>query len=363
MNEMVATTSDDQTGGSRGTTSEAHLGMLSTTSRERSPLHVYLSRLSEGSRPTMSEALSTVARIASGGRLEAHQLPWHELRYQHVQAIRTALTGSVVQRTGKPLSPATINKTLSALRGVLREAWRLGLMTAEDLARAVDVEPVKGSRPLQGRALAHHEVVALFDACGRDESPAGTRDAVILALGLGAGLRRAEIVGLQVSDVKLDQEIIRVLGKGKKVREVPIKGGVLEAIRRWLLIRGEEAGPLLVAVRKGGRLGTEGLAPQAIMRVCEKRGREAGVFDFAAHDLRRTYISVLLDRGVDLSVASDLAGHSSPSTTKRYDRRGERAKHSAAEVVSVPLGRARVADSEERLEADADSEAGIHSAG
>ena len=203
--------------------------------------------------------------------------------------------------------------------------------------------------------------MALFDACGRDEAPAGTRDAVVLALGLGAGLRRAEIVGLQVSDVKLEREIIRVLGKGKKIREVPIKGGTLEAIRRWLLIRGE--GPLLVAVRKGRRLGTKGLAPQAIMRVCEKRGREAGVFDFAAHDLRRTYISVLLDRGVDLSVASDLAGHSSPSTTKRYDRRGERAKHSAAEVVSVPLGRARVPKQGEPLEACAVSEADIYSVG
>ena len=350
--QTVATISDDQLGGSLGTTSEARSVVLSTTSRERSPLHVYLSRLSEGSRPTMSEALSTVARIASAGRLEAHQLPWHELRYQHVQAIRTALTGSVVRRTGKSLSPATINKTLSAVRGVLREAWRLGLMTAEDLARAVDVEPVKGSRPLRGRALAQHEVVALFDACGRDESPAGTRDAVILALGLGAGLRRAEIVGLRVSDVKLDQEIIRVLGKGKKIREVPIKGGVLEAIRRWLLIRGEAAGPLLVAVRKGGKLGAEGLAPQAIMRVCEKRGSEGGVSDFAAHDLRRTYISVLLDRGVDLSVASDLAGHSSPSTTKRYDRRGERAKHSAAEVVSVPLWRAVGLGPQEPLESN-----------
>ena len=319
--------------------------VLETTSRERSPLYVYLSRLSEGSRPTMSEALSTVARIASGGHLEADQLPWHELRYQHVQEIRTALTGSLSERTRKPLSPATINKILSALRGVLREAWRLGLMNAEDLARAVDVEAVKGSRPLRGRALAHREVVALFDACARDLSPAGTRDAVILALGLGAGLRRAEIVGLQLADVKLDLEIIRVLGKGKKIREVPVKGGTLEAIRRWLLIRGEEPGALLVAVRKGGRLGTAGLAPQAILRVCEKRGREARMFDFAAHDLRRTYISVLLDRGVDLSVASDLAGHSSPSTTKRYDRRGERAKHSAAEVVSVPLGKARASGS------------------
>ena len=146
------------------------------------------------------------------------------------------------------------------------------------------------------------------------------------------------MVGLQVADVKFELEILRVLGKGQKLREVPIKGGTLESIRRWLLIRGGEAGPLLVQVRKGGLLGTTGLAPQAILRVCEKRGQEAGVLDFAAHDLRRTYISVLLDRGVDLSVASDLAGHSSPSTTKRYDRRGERVKRKAAQLLHVPFG-------------------------
>jgi integrase len=52
--------------------------------------------------------------------------------------------------------------------------------------------------------------------------------------------------------------------------------------------------------------------------------------------LRRTYISALLDQGVDLSVASELAGHSSPTTTKRYDRRGERARHAAAETIVVP---------------------------
>ena len=54
------------------------------------------------------------------------------------------------------------------------------------------------------------------------------------------------------------------------------------------------------------------------------------------HDLRRTYVSVLLDQGVDLSVASKLAGHSSPNTTTKYDRRGEEAGHRAAETVVVP---------------------------
>ena len=62
-----------------------------------------------------------------------------------------------------------------------------------------------------------------------------------------------------------------------------------------------------------------------------QRGEEAGLREFSPHDLRRTYISVLLDRGVDLATAADLAGHASPNTTKRYDRRGERARHAAAD--------------------------------
>ena len=161
----------------------------------------------------------------------------------------------------------------------------------------------------------------------------------MLALGLAAGLRRAEIAGLDLADVDLDREVVRVQGKGNKVREVPIKGGTLEAIRTWLGCRGTESGPLVCPVGKGGRVELRRLAPQAILRVCEKRGREAGVPEFAAHDLRRTYISALLDKGVDLSLASDLAGHNSPTTTKRYDRRSERARHAAVEMLVVPYAR------------------------
>jgi integrase len=287
----------------------------------------------------MADALAAITRIASGGRLGPEVLPWHQLRYQHTQAIRQRLVETISERTGKPLSPASVNKALAALRGVLRESWRLGLMSAEDLARATDLEPVRGSRPLRGRALESHEVAALFHACMRDQSAAGPRDAVVLALGLAAGLRRAEIASLDLAGVDLEREVVRVHGKGNKVREVPVKGGALEAIRAWVACRGAEPGPLVCPVGKGGRVELRRLAPQAILRVCEKRGRQAGIAGFAAHDLRRSYISALLDQGVDLSLASDLAGHTSPTTTKRYDRRGERARHKAAAALVVPYAR------------------------
>jgi len=307
--------------------------------RGECPYHVYLARLAPGSRPAMADALATIARMASGGRVGPEALPWYQLRYQHTQAIRQRVVETVSERTGKPLSPASVNKALAALRGVLREAWRLGLMSAEDLARATDLDPVRGSRPLRGRALEPHEVAALFHACMRDSGPASPRDAVVLALGLAAGLRRAEIAALDLTDVDLEREVVRVHGKGNKVREVPIKGRTLEATRAWLSCRGGEPGPLVCPVGKGGSLELRRLAPQAILRVCEKRGRDAGLAGFAAHDLRRTYISALLDQGVDLSLASDLAGHSSPTTTKRYDRRSERARHRAAEGLVVPYAR------------------------
>lgn len=313
-----------------------NVGYAAQIPRDRNPYYVYLARLSSGSRATMAEALERIARIASGGQVSANRFPWHGLRYQHVQVIRTALVETISERNGKPISPTTVNKALCALRGVLKEAWRLGAMGAEDLAQATDIEAVRGSVPLRGRALSGYEVAALFHACMRDQSPAGPRDAVILALGLGAGLRRAEIARLDLTDVDLEREVVLVHGKGHKIREVPIKGGTIEAVTAWLDHRGNEPGPLVCRIRKGGRIGLTRLAPQAILRVCAKRRREAGISGFTAHDLRRTYVSVLLDQGVDLSVASDLAGHSSPNTTKRYDRRGEIARHAAAQTIFVP---------------------------
>jgi integrase len=303
---------------------------------ERNPYHVYLARLSQGSRPAMKGALESLAALASNGRLSAEAFPWHLLRYQHAQALRSRLTEEISTKSGRPLGPASINKALSALRGVLKEAWRLGLMSAEDLARATDLEAVRGSTVLKGRALSAHEVASLFHVCAVDNTAAGPRDAVILALGVAAGLRRAEMAALDFSDVDLETEVVRVQGKGQKIREVPVKNGALDALRAWIHHRGDRPGPLLSPVRKGGRVEMGRLAPQAIQRACEKRARQVGIPDFTPHDLRRTYISTLLDRGVDLAVASDLAGHSSPRTTKRYDRRGERARHQAAELVVVP---------------------------
>ena len=103
-------------------------------------------------------------------------------------------------------------------------------------------------------------------------------------------------------------------------------------------------GPLLVPVNKGGRIGTRRITDQAVLVILDKRAAAAGVPAFSPHDLRRSFISDLLDRGADISTAQHLAGHANVQTTARYDRRGEAAKRKAAELLHVPyFGRARKA--------------------
>jgi hypothetical protein len=127
-----------------------------------------VARLSPGSRRTMRQALETIAAIISDGQEDATTLSWASLRYQHTTAIRTALM--------ERYTPAGANLRLAALRGVLREAWRLGQMTAEDYRRAVDLPGISGHTLPRGRALASGELRALFTTCAHDTSPAGRRD-------------------------------------------------------------------------------------------------------------------------------------------------------------------------------------------
>src|SRR5208283_1704391 len=95
--------------------------------------------------------------------------PWGELRYQHTAALRASLWDRY--------APATANKILAAVRGVLREAWRLRQIPADEYQRAIDVGAIRGSRPLRGRHLAADEIRALFQQCASDSGGAGARDA------------------------------------------------------------------------------------------------------------------------------------------------------------------------------------------
>ncbi len=306
-------------------------GELAETGHETThPVTAYLAGLSTRSRRTMLGALTTVAGLATDGQADAESFPWHRLKFQHTAAIRSAL----IERYQ---NVNTINSHLAALRGVLKAAWRLGLMDAETYHRAADVPSVRGSALPKGRALGAGEIRALFDACAADMSPAGRRDAALLAVLYGAGLRRSEVAGLTLEDLDADSGALVVRGKGNQERTAYLAGGALAAVKDWLATRGDDPGPLFLRIAKGGTIGRGGLSAQAIYGITRKRAEQAGVADFSPHDLRRTFVGDLLDAGADVSLVQKLAGHSQVTTTARYDRRPERAKQKASELLFVPF--------------------------
>lgn len=306
------------------------LVVADTLRRDENPVLVYLASLSEGSRRSMRGSLEIVAGFVSGGRATATELAWWNLRYQHTALIRSTLSGLY--------APATANKMLSAVKGVLRQCFRLGYMSSDDYGRAADVPPVRGTRLSPGRSIDRGELFALFRHCAEDDKKLrGIRDAAILSLLYVCGMRRTELTELMVSDYDPDTLEVRVRGKGSKERMNYAEGGADRILNRWLELRGTENGPLILPVNKGGRIVYgEPMRDQSIYKIVKRRQREAGVKDLSPHDFRKTFIGDILDAIGDLSAAQQLAGHSDPRTTSRYDRRGERAKRKAASHLHVP---------------------------
>ena len=256
---------------------------------DRHPAAVYLARLRPTGRRTMQQALNRAAATFTAGAVtDALELDWSQVRYQHVAALRSVMLDQ------QGAAPATINKVLAAVRGTIREAWRLGLVDAETLARVADVEGVKSRRLPAGRHVESGEIRQLFAACGSD--PAGARDAAMLALLYGGGLRRSEAVTLQLADYDATAGTLTVRhGKGDAARQVYATNGGKDAIDAWLQVRGHHAGALLVPVGKGGRVADRPMTPQAVMMRLRTVAERAGVRRFTPHDLRRSFVGELLD--------------------------------------------------------------------
>ena len=299
------------------------------------PARVYVAGLSGDGRRTMTACLSAIASWLSAGGADIDTLPWASLRFTHTTAVRAALARAVSESR---YAPATANKHLAALRGALKAAWRLGLMSTEDYMRAVDLRPVPGSRLPAGRDLDQGELAALLEACAAHGGPAGTRDAAVISLAYLSGTRRAELAALHVADVELDPPALRVIGKGGKQRLVPLSPTAAPFLSAWIDLRGAAPGPLFCAIDRAGNLRTgRPLTGEAIRQLLQRRAAVAGLASVTPHDLRRSYAGDLLDAGADLPAVQQLLGHASPATTSRYDRRGDRARRAAAERLHLEL--------------------------
>jgi integrase/recombinase XerD len=298
----------------------------------QNPAAFYLAKLEKGSRRPQKWALNIVAGILSGGSVDSFNLDWSKVRYQDTAFVRGRLIDEY--------AAATVNRILSALRGTLEQAWLLGQMSEEDYHRAARLSGVVRESLPAGRELSAAEIHSLFQNCTNDLCPIATRDAAILAVMYAGGLRRDEVTKLEMADYDETNRKLIVHGKRSKERTAYLADGAVAALGEWMKVRGIGLGPLFLAVNRGGHI-TYGkpVTPQAIYLLLKSRAKRAGVKSFSPHDLRRTFVSDLLEAGVDIVTVSKMAGHSRVEVTARYDRRPEQAKQRAAMLLKVPYGR------------------------
>ena len=214
------------------------------------------------------------------------------------------------------LAPRTVARKLSAARALFRHLHRAGTVSSNPASL---VRGPKLDRTLPGH-LRTEEVAALFrwaEDRARQNRLAETRLLAILELLYGSGLRLSELASLDARSFDLDRGQIRVLGKGRKERIVPVTAAAARAVRRYLPRREEVAEPgtrALLVGRHGRRLSNRHIQ-RLVRSVLEDFAESA---DLSVHSLRHTFATHLLDAGADLMAVKELLGHASLGTTQIY---------------------------------------------
>ncbi len=227
---------------------------------------------------------------------------------------RAALRGFLAELHRRGLSRASAARKLAAARSFLRYLRREGAID-DDPGRLVPTPKREVRMPAH---LSEREMEALLAAPPAD-TPLSRRDRAILELFYASGLRLSELVGLDVGDVNLSAQVVRVLGKGRKERLVPFNRTTAGALRTYLadraalVPRGQKADPMFVNY-KGGRL-TVRSVDRLVRKYVAATSTRMGI---SPHALRHSFATHLLQRGADLRVIQELLGHARLGTTQRY---------------------------------------------
>jgi site-specific recombinase XerD len=218
------------------------------------------------------------------------------------------------------LSAATINLHLSAIRRLADESAESGWLSPE---HAIGIRRVKGVKRLgrkMGNWLTRNQAQQLVNAASNN-SLCGWRDCAMLGLLLGCGLRRSEVVGLNLDQFQSREGrcvIVNSVGKGKRLRTVPVPSWSKELLNAWLRHSGVSEGKVFRRVLKGGMRQEAGVTANVVWYAVKRCARQAGINNLAPHDLRRTCARPCHGGGGELEQIQFLLGHASVQTTERY---------------------------------------------
>lgn len=281
----------------------------------KSAYAIYLDSLAPSGRKSMKTLLQQCASIL-GHNKPIERFNWSALTFEKVHLIRSAFTDA-----GYAVN--SINLALAGLKGIAKTAFNLGQIDADALLRINSVKSLKGNAIRTGRRLTAEEIDKLLASCNAAPCPAvRSRDRAILLVGIGAGLRCSEICALNLSDIDFKNGSLTVKeGKGRKHRQIYLADDILAALIAWQKNRNDNGDALFSKIIKGGKVTGSRLSSSGLDYMLTSLQALSGVEKFTPHDLRRTFITQLLEKGVDINTVRQLAGHSDVSTTTRYDKR------------------------------------------
>jgi integrase len=238
------------------------------------------------------------------------------------------------------LSAATINLRLSAIRRLADESAESGWLSPE---LAIGIRRVKGVKRLgrkMGNWLTRNQAQELVNAASKN-SLRGWRDGAMLGLLLGCGLRRSEVVGLNLDQLQSREGrwvIVNLVGKGGRLRTVPMPSWCKELIDAWLRHSGVSDGRVLRQVLKGGILQPAGVTPNVVWYAVKRCARQAGINNLAPHDLRRTRARLCHGCGGELEQIQFLLGHASVQTTERYIGSKQKLQDAVNDRLGISVG-------------------------
>ena len=295
----------------------------------RNPLTLYLTRLAPSSQLTMRYVLQDAADRLGFDDINLEDIDWHLLQPEHVIALVAAL-----REDG--YAPNTSSLYVNAVRGVMNEAWRMSLISQEHLLRMRTVKPTPGTRLGQGRNLRRTLIRELMDVCAADPRPQGLRDAAVIGILYGSGMRKSESVNLDLAQINFEERSLRVIGKGNKELIKYAPDWAFAKLQAWLAFRREQLKEgeqddsfLFNRIRRGSHITRERITKHAIYYIARQRGEQVGV-KIMPHDFRRSFITRVIEEH-DLSIAQKLAHHTNIQTTASYDVRDDNERRRAVD--------------------------------
>ncbi|MGO9443183.1 MAG: tyrosine-type recombinase/integrase [Thiobacillaceae bacterium] len=246
-------------------------------------------------------------------------LAWYDARgYREIS--RHVLEQYRAESKASGAAASSTNLELAALRRVFRRAADAGLVDHEKAEDAAQVKNARSNGVRAGNWLTPEQARALLLA--PDENTLkGKRDGAILGFLVGCGLRRAELVSLVVDHVQMREDrwvIPELIGKGDRVRLVPIPAWVKDRLDLWMGAAKITKEKIFRAVGKNGKVSGASLSTTAVWKIVLQYARQVGIERLAPHDLRRTCAKLCRKSGGDLEQIQFLLGHASIQTTEKY---------------------------------------------